>query len=256
MNHKNEHTNTEDRKIIFKIFRYCPDDDKGAWYQTYTYMVRRNMTILECLLAIQDEQDGSLAFRSSCRSAVCGSCAICINGSPTLACKTQVKDLPENQILLEPLPNFDVVRDLVVDMQPFWDALKRVEPWLHDDGNPPEKERRVSAASMDKLDQYTNCILCAACYGACTVLNRDEDYIGPAAIAKLFRFIEDPRDHRNLSSLDHLNDQKGVWGCDTLFKCIDVCPKSIRPTDAIAGIRNKMVIHKMKRFFRLTGASS
>jgi succinate dehydrogenase / fumarate reductase, iron-sulfur subunit len=210
------------------------------------------MTVLECLLAIQDEQDGSLAFRYSCRSAVCGSCAMCLNGSITLACKTQVQDIiVGSQILIEPLPNFEVLKDLVVDMKPFWDALERIEPWLHENGECPEKERLVSPKCMDKLDQYINCILCAACYGACKVLGRDKDSLGPAASAKLFRFIEDPRDARDLSFLDRFGDQQGVWGCDTLFRCVDACPKNVRPTDAIAGLRRKMVVHKMKRLLRL-----
>ena len=209
------------------------------------------MTVLECLLAIQDEQDGSLAFRYSCRSAVCGSCAMCINGDLTLACKTQVRDIAGEQILIEPLPNFEVLKDLVVDMKPFWDALERIEPWLHENGERPEKERLVSPKCMDKLDQYVNCILCAACYGSCTVLGRNQDSLGPAALAKLFRFIQDPRDQRELSTLDRLNNQNGIWGCDTLFHCIDACPKDVRPTDAIAGIRRKMIVYKIKRFLRL-----
>lgn len=251
MNQKKESINHSEKEFIFKIFRFNPDKDNHPYFQTYRVNIHEGETVLEALLNIQDEQDGSLAFRYSCRSAVCGSCGMTINGALALACKTQLQSLFGNEILIEPLPNMDIIKDMVVDMQPFWKAYEIIKPWLYEEETAPEKERLVSPKSMKKIDQYINCILCACCYGACPVLGRDEEYLGPAAIAKLFRFLEDPRDKRDLDMIEQFNDQKGIWACDTVYRCIDACPKEVRPTDGIAGVRRRFVAHKFKKFFRL-----
>ena len=249
MNQKKENIDLTD--YIFKVLRFNPEKDKHSFFQTYHVSIHEGETVLEALLDIQDHQDGSLTFRYSCRSAVCGSCGMTINGALALACKTQLKSLFRHEILIEPLPNMTVIKDLVVDMEPFWNMYKIIEPWLHTEEDAPEKERLVSPEDMKKIDQYINCILCACCYVACPVLARDEEYLGPAAIARLFRFLEDSRDKRDLATIDRFNNQKGIWGCDTVFQCIDACPKDVRPTDGIAGVRRKYLLHRFRRLFRL-----
>jgi succinate dehydrogenase / fumarate reductase iron-sulfur subunit len=169
-----------------------------------------------------------------------------------LACRTQLSSVIGDQILVEPLPNMDVIKDLVVDMKPFWETYRRVEPWLHVNGDePPEKERLQSPEDVAKLDPYINCILCACCYGSCPVIGMEKDYVGPAAIAKLFRFLEDSRDQRGLKFLDKLNSPKGLWACHTIFRCIDACPKDVRPTDTIESLRRNYVWYRFKRLFGL-----
>ena len=247
MSLKNENT-----KYTFKIFRFNPDLDKESYYDTIVKDCPRGTTVLEALLSIQEIDDDSLAFRFSCRSAVCGSCGMVVNGAPVLACRTQLSTLIGDQVLIEPLPNMDIIKDLVVDMKPFWDAYQKVEPWLHvDEEKQPEKERHQSPQQVNKLDPYINCILCACCYGACPVLGMDEKYLGPAAIAKLFRYMEDSRDQRGDKFLEKVDSPKGLWACHTIFRCIDACPKDIRPTDTIEALRRRLIKYRFKKFFRL-----
>ena len=238
----------------FKILRYDAQDPNSVpYFSTYRISVIPGLTILTVLNRIRDEIDGTLAFRASCRSAVCGSCAMVINGKLDLACRTQVATFDTDTIVLEPLPNFEVIRDLVVDMEPFWQMYEKIQPFLIRNSPVPEKEIPQSEEERRRIDQFVNCILCACCYGACPVLNREPDYIGPAAAAKLERFVLDSRDERPASALDIVNDEKGVWACDTVFRCIDACPKDVRPTDAIVGLRKEMV---KNRFQKLLGKTN
>lgn len=232
----------------FKILRFDrkrPDD--GARFQAYRVRVIPGLTILAVLNRIRDEIDGTLSFRSSCRSAVCGSCAMVINGRIDLACRTQAASFGTDTIILEPLPNMEIIKDLVVDMTPFWKMYEKVRPWLDRKGPGPEKEMRQSPEDRALVDQFVNCILCACCYGACPVISRNPGYLGPAALAKLERFVLDSRDGRPASALDEVNNEDGVWGCDTVHRCIEACPKDVRPTDAIIDLRKKLFVQKAKK---------
>jgi succinate dehydrogenase / fumarate reductase iron-sulfur subunit len=232
----------------FKILRYdAKEPDTKPRFATYRINVIPGLTVLAVLLRIRDEIDGTLSFRCSCRSAVCGSCAMVINGKIDLACRTQVSAFDTDTIILEPLPNLEVIRDLVVDMTPFWQMYERIQPYLIRKSPVPEKEIPQSEEERLRIDQYVNCILCACCYGACPVLSREPDYIGPAAAAKLERFVLDSRDERPAGSLGIVDDEKGVWACDTVFRCIDACPKDVRPTDAIVGLRKDIVKHRFQK---------
>ena len=232
----------------FKILRYDAKEPGSApCFSTYRIKVIPGLTVLAVLIRIRDEIDGTLSFRSSCRSAVCGSCAMVINGKIDLACRTQVAIFDTDTIILEPLPNFEVIRDLVVDLTPFWQMYEKIQPYLIRKSPVPEKEILQSEAERGRIDQFVNCILCACCYGACPVLAREPDYIGPAAAAKLERFVLDSRDERPAGALDAVNNEKGVWACDTLFRCIDACPKDVRPTDAIVGLRKAMVKNRFQK---------
>ena len=234
----------------FKILRYdAKEPGIGPRFSSYRIQVIPGLTVLAVLLRIRDEIDGTLAFRSSCRSAVCGSCGMVINGKIDLACRTQVASFNTDTIILEPLPNFEVIRDLVVDMTPFWQMYEKIRPYLIRKSPDPEKEIPQSEAERARIDQYVNCILCACCYGACPVPSRQADYIGPAAAAKLERFALDSRDERPPDALEIVNNERGVWGCDTVFRCIDACPKDVRPTDAVVGLRKTRVKERFKRIF-------
>ena len=232
----------------FKILRYdAKEPETKPRFATYRISVIPGLTVLAVLLRIRDEIDGTLSFRCSCRSAVCGSCAMVINGKIDLACRTQVAAFDTDTIILEPLPNFDVIRDLVVDMTPFWQMYEKIQPYLIRKSPVPEKEIPQSEEERRRIDQYVNCILCACCYGACPVLARETDYVGPAAAAKLERFVLDSRDERPSAALEMINNEKGVWGCDTVFRCIDACPKDVRPTDGIVGLRKAMVKNRFQK---------
>lgn len=249
MSQKNENINLP---YNFKIFRFNPDLDKKIHYDTFKKNYPRGTTVLEALMDIQETEDDSLAFRFSCRSAVCGSCGMLVNGAPVLACRIQLTNLMGDQVLVEPLPNMEIIKDLIVEMKPFWDTYRRIEPWLHVNGDPvPEKERLQSPGDVKKIDPYINCILCACCYGSCPILGHEDEYLGPAAIAKLFRFMRDSRDQRGSQFLEKVDNLRGLWACHTIFRCIDACPKEIRPTDTIGALRRELVLYRFKKFFRL-----
>ncbi len=232
----------------FKILRYDTlEPAKEPYLASYRIRVIPGLTVLAVLIRIRDEIDGTLAFRSSCRAAVCGSCAMVINGKIDLACRTQVAPFNTDTVILEPLPNLEIIKDLVVDLAPFWASYEQIKPWLTRKSPAPEKELPQSAEDRKRIDQYVNCILCASCYGACPVPARDPSYLGPHAFAKLERFMADSRDERPASVLETVNNERGVWGCDTVLRCIDACPKEVRPTDAIVALRKRLIKYKTKK---------
>jgi len=232
----------------FEIYRYDASKDDPPRFESYDLAVEDHMSALEALLKIQAEQDPSLAFRYACRGAVCGSCSMSINGKLDLACRVQLSHLPGTRVILEPLPNFEIIKDLVVDMTSFWEKYERVQPWLHAEISAAE-ESPMSRHEREKIDQYVNCILCGLCYGACPVAGYDENFTGPAALAKLYRFLADSRENRSGETLDQENRHEGAWGCHTITRCIDVCPKGVRPTDGIEGVRRQLIVHKFKSLF-------
>ncbi|MFH1264101.1 MAG: 4Fe-4S dicluster domain-containing protein, partial [Planctomycetota bacterium] len=170
------------------------------------------------------------------------------NGKLNLACRVQLKNLHTKRIVLEPMPRLEILKDLVVDMAPFWAKYERVRPWLHARVS-GAKESRMSEAERGKIDQYVNCILCGLCYAACPVVSSNEGFTGPAALAKLYRFWADSREKRDGSTLEQENAHEGMWGCHTITRCIQACPKNVRPTDGIEGVRRKLLRHKLKKVF-------
>jgi succinate dehydrogenase / fumarate reductase iron-sulfur subunit len=231
---------------IFRISRFDPASDEKPHYREYSLETSEGMTVLEALLRIQAEQDGSLAFRYACRGAVCGSCAMLVNGQIDLACRVQVRGLGES-VTLEPLPNLPLLKDLVVDMDVFFAKNRAVQPWLQPAGPDPEKERLVDPKQWAEAEPYTNCILCASCYGVCPAAERDPDYLGPAALAKHYRFLADVRDAADEERLALVDGEQGVEGCDMVWSCVEVCPKGVPPTQGIGKSRARIRRAKRKK---------
>ena len=230
----------------FKILRFDPATDGQPHFQVFEHTPKPQDTMLEVLKDIRDQQDPSLSFRYSCREAVCGSCAMTINGTIGLACKTLFASLKTDTVVIEPLPNLEIQKDLIVDFAPFWKAYRFIQPYLQPQGEVPEKGHRVEESELEEVFRDSTCILCASCYAACPVVTREERYLGPAPLAKLHRFVKDPRDKRSYETLRRVDTPTGIWGCDTVFRCNDVCPKDVRPAHCIEGLRRKMVIERTK----------
>jgi len=238
-------------EYTFRILRFDPQTDESPYFQNFLFETDLNKSILEALMTIRNEQDGSLSFRYSCREAICGSCAMVINGRFDLACRTEIQSLNSQQIVIEPLANMEIQKDLVVDMEPFWKALLAIKPYVESNGDFPENGHRIEDREIDEIFQFVNCILCGSCYSACPVVSKNEDYLGPAALAKLLRFVKDPRDKRLFADYAGVSTKDGVWGCHTIFKCNEACPKDVRPADGIEALRRKMVVEKVKSLFRM-----
>lgn len=237
-------------KYTFRVLRFDPTRDRDPRFQDYLYEPKGKTTVLEALMDIRNEQDYDLSFRYSCREGVCGSCGLVINGRFDLGCRTMLDTLDSDTVVLEPLPNLEVKKDLVVDMAPFWKALQEAEPFLFPADEAPEREHRVEDRQMERIDQFVSCILCACCYGACPVVARDGRYLGPAALAKLNRFVRDPRDRRPFRNWSRVDTEGGVWGCDTVFRCNEACPREVRPADGILALRRALTWGRIKRIFK------
>lgn len=242
-------------QVCFKITRQTPNC--APVIQTYMLDVEPGNTILECLNRIKWEQDGTLAFRKNCRNTICGSCAMRINGRSALACKenvgselkrqqppTDLSEIPE--ITIAPMGNMSVIKDLVVDMQSFWDNLEAVDPYVSTGARKiPEREFLQTPEERSRLDQTGNCILCGACYSECNAREVNSDFVGPHALAKAQRMIADSRDAVTENRLEKYNKgTQGVWGCTRCFMCNAVCPMEVAPMDQIGKIKQEILDRK------------
>jgi succinate dehydrogenase / fumarate reductase iron-sulfur subunit len=232
-------------KVNLKVKRFDPHDGEPERYQQYRVDLADHATVLDALIQVREYVDGSLALRCSCRSAICGSCAMRINDKMRLACNTKVATLAKHEgdeITVEPMGNMPVIKDLVVDMEVHWSRVRQVEPWLQPTGPEPEREYLVSNDAMLDLAGVMNCIHCGACVGACPVLAIDEHFIAPAALAKAYRFVGDPRDGMHAERLEMLSKVAGgIWDCTRCNFCVEVCPKDVRPMDRIMQLRELAV---------------
>jgi succinate dehydrogenase / fumarate reductase iron-sulfur subunit len=235
---------------LFRILRFDPQMDEQPYFQDFIHETEEPQTVLEALMEIRNGQDGSLSFRYSCREAICGSCAMVINGNFNLACRVNLDSLRGSTVVIEPLPNLEILKDLVVNMDPFWEALLKIKPFLYSEGDVPGTGHRFDDKEIVRIFQYVTCILCGSCYSACPVVSRNDEYLGPAALAKLYRFVRDPRDRRTFRDYSGVNTEAGAWGCDTVFKSNEACPKDVRPADGIEALRRKLVVEKIKHIFR------
>jgi succinate dehydrogenase / fumarate reductase, iron-sulfur subunit len=237
--------------VILKIRRFDPERDAEAHWERYEVPVAPGDRLLDALHWVKWNLDGSLTFRRSCAHGVCGSDAMRVNGANRLACKVLVRDLvkdlarPGGEISVEPIKGLPVNKDLLVDMEPFFDSYRAVQPWLVNDGHEPTRERLQSPEERERFDDTTKCILCAACTSACPVFWNNGAYFGPAAIVSAHRFIFDSRDTGAEERFEILSDRDGIWRCRTTFNCTDACPRGIQVTQAIQEVRRALIARRV-----------
>jgi succinate dehydrogenase / fumarate reductase iron-sulfur subunit len=235
---------TDDRvPLVLKIRRYNPEVSPEPWWDEFTVRMEPTDRLLDALHEVKWRQDGTLALRRSCAHGVCGSDAMLINGRNALACKVLVQDVAP-KATVEPIRGLAVLKDLIVDMEPFFEGYKSVLPFLVNDSGEPEKERRQSPAERARYDDTTKCILCAACTTSCPIFWGDEEYVGPAAIVNAHRFIFDSRDEGGRERLKILSEKTGVFRCRTTFNCTDACPRGIQVTKAIQEVKRSILFDR------------
>src|SRR3954454_15248223 len=233
--------------FTLRVRRFDPESGDAPYWQEFDVDLEPERSVLDGILQAKGDQDGSLAIRCSCQAAICGSCGVKINGKSSLACNTKLASAselsqdPEGRITVEPMGNMPVIKDLIVDMDAVhWKKVQRIVPWLLPEGDPPELEYVVEPQSMIDITQSMACIHCGACVSACLSLEVDPDFIGPAALAKAYRFVGDPRDaHTEDRLLDLAQDSHGLYDCTHCFACIEVCPKDVAPMSQIMRLRRR-----------------
>jgi succinate dehydrogenase / fumarate reductase iron-sulfur subunit len=228
-------------QVTISVRRYNPaDKETPSYWQDYALEVEDTASVLDSLIKIREEDDGSLAVRCSCRSAICGSCAMRVNGHACLACNTKISDVVDDSgtVKVEPVGVMPVIKDLVVNQDLFWNKIKQVSPWLQPEGPEPQAEYLAPNADMTHLAGVMSCIMCGACVSDCTVMEVDDNFIGPAALAKAYRFVADPRDDQSGARLAELSEYGGVWDCTRCFECVEVCPKGVDPMGRIMSLRD------------------
>jgi succinate dehydrogenase / fumarate reductase iron-sulfur subunit len=223
-------------QVTLRILRYNPETDKRPHYEKYTVEAEPNDQVLDLLNKVKWYQDGTLSYRRSCAHGICGSDAMRINGINRLACKVLVKDVG-TKITIEPLLGLQQMKDLVVDMEPFFDNYRSVMPYLINDEPPPPGERLQSPEERARFDDTTKCILCAACTTSCPSFWASGQYVGPASVVQAHRFIFDSRDRGASDRLTVLNNRMGVWRCHDIYNCTDACPRDIEVTKALGEVK-------------------
>ena len=231
-------------QVKLKVFRYNPEVDKKPRYETYELDAQPIDRVLDLLEYVKGNFDGTLSFRRSCAHGVCGSDAMTINCANHLACKVLMKELG-SRVTVEPLRGFPIIKDLVVDMEPFFGKYRSIKPYFITYEPDPPGERYQSQEDRARFDDATKCILCGACTSSCPSFWGNRDYVGPAAIIQAHRFIFDSRDSGANERLDLLNDRDGVWRCRTIFNCVGACPREINVTQAIGEVKKLLLFNRM-----------
>src|SRR6516164_1187091 len=222
-------------RISLQVIRYRPEQEGGPTSREYEVPCRKEWVVLDGLNYIKDYLDGSLSYRWSCRMGICGSCGMTVNGEPKLTCATFLTDYAPGPVRVEPLGNFPVIRDLVVEIGDFMRKLTAVKPWLVRKEEKPlaEGEYRQTPEELDEYKQFSTCINCLLCYSACPVYGLDPHFVGPAALALAQRYNMDSRDQGASERMDLLSDHTGIWGCTFVGECTKACPKHVDPASAI-----------------------
>ena len=228
-------------KKTFRMMRYNPATDKEPSFKDYTIECSPMERVLTALNRLKWEQDGSISYRRSCGHAVCGSCGMTIQGASRLACKTLVKDISGDVIVVEPLKGFPVAKDLVVDMEHFFHKYRSILPFFHSDSPKPVKERLQSPDEQVHIDDPAKCILCGCCTSSCPSFWKNDDYLGPAALLKAWRFVADTRDESATERLAAVNGENGLWRCHLIFNCMEACPKEIDIPAALSKLKRAVI---------------
>ncbi|WP_297442604.1 succinate dehydrogenase iron-sulfur subunit [Sulfurimonas sp.] len=233
------------QKVNFKVFRFNADEDYLPYYENYDMEVTSEEVVLDILNRIKWDHDGSFSYRRSCRHGICGACGIKVNGKPTLACKESMTNMIElfgNELVIEPQSKKRAVKDMIIDKGDFWEKHDAVKPYLISDiDENPENEHLVTPEEADRLDDADLCIQCGACHYACPVVEVNEDFFGPAAFAKAYRFEIDVRDEAHDTRLQDLHAEKqGLWDCVKCFECAEACPKDVNPIDKITKLHQRL----------------
>ena len=233
-------------KVHMKIKRFNPEKDKKPYWGEYDIEADGTDRVLDAMQAVKWELDGALNFRRSCAHGVCGSDAIRINGRNALACKVLIRDAIKNgTVTIEPILGLKVIKDLIVDMEPFFAQYRAVMPYMINETDPGPRERLQSQEERARYDDTTKCILCACCTTSCPSFWARGDYVGPAAIVQAHRFIFDSRDQGAADRLSILGDPNGVWRCRTIYNCTEVCPRDIQVTQAIGEVKAALITGKL-----------
>jgi len=234
----------ENVSLEVRVRRYNPEVSEDPWWDTFTLDADPTDRLLDALHEIKWRQDGTLALRRSCAHGICGSDAMLINGHNALACKVLVRDVAP-KVTIEPIRGLPVLKDLIVDMEPFFAQYRAVLPYLINDSGEPERERLQSPEERERFDDTTKCILCAACTTACPVYWGDDGYVGPAAIVNAHRFIFDSRDEGARDRMRLLAEKSGVFRCRTVFNCTEDCPRGIKVTQAIQEVKRAILFDRI-----------
>jgi len=227
-------------RVPIRIQRFNPDIDSQPYFDTFEVQLTPDTTLLDALESIKAEQDGTLTFRRSCRHGICGSCAVNINGVNVLACSQPLANHlnQAGEVFIRPLPSLPIIKDLVVELEPFWEQYRRVKPWLIPPASLPEKEIGMLPEQVTALCNAEKCIMCGVCYSACPVISLDAEFVGPHAMLKAFMRVLDPRDN---APGEHMTDIASVWDCTTCYKCNLLCPKELTPGQAAPTLRSNLV---------------
>ena len=218
-----------------RVARYRPEKGPEPYYQDYKVPYTRDMVVLDALNYIKNQLDGTLTYRWSCRMGVCGSCGANVDGHPKLTCASFLHEFKGRTLIVEPLSFFPVIKDLVVNMDDFMEKLVEVKPWIirEQELSPEKGEYKQSPEQVDKYHQFSSCINCMLCYAACPIYGLNEKFLGPAATALAYRYIEDSRDQGAAIRFPIVHDMEGVWECTLVGECSVVCPKNVDPMLAI-----------------------
>jgi fumarate reductase iron-sulfur subunit len=237
-------------RITMRVARYRPEEESSPTFVEYEVPLRKDWAILDGLNYIKDELDGTLSYRWSCRMGICGSCGMTVNGDPKLTCATFLADCAPGPVRIEPLHNFPVIRDLVVELTDFMHKVEAVKPWLirHEEMSVDEGEYLQTPEELAEYKPYSMCINCALCYSACPVYGLDSDFVGPAAIALAQRYNLDSRDEGGPQRLTILSQPEGVWGCTFVGECSRACPKGVDPAGAIQRYKLTAAMAAVKSF--------
>jgi fumarate reductase iron-sulfur subunit len=244
-------------QIVMQVARYRPESDTDLSFQEYEVPCRKDWVVLDGLNYVKDQLDGTLSYRWSCRMGICGSCGMMVNGEPKLTCATFLTDYAPGPVRVEPLRNFPIVRDLVVDVGDFMRKLVSVKPWIVREVEKPlsEGEYLQTPEELDAYKQYSMCINCMLCYAACPIYGLDPAFIGPAAIALAQRYNHDARDEGSRARLEVLSQHEGLWACTFVGECTTVCPKHVDPAGAIQRYKLDASMAWLKSFFMPRGAA-